>query len=49
MAKKLLKKAFENKYGQSTGTYMWQVARLHYFQMLEKSQAVSPDTVPKKK
>ena len=40
---------FENKYGQSTGTYMWQVARLHYFQMLEKSQSVSPDIVPKEK
>ncbi|MEC8044032.1 MAG: hypothetical protein VX130_05510 [Verrucomicrobiota bacterium] len=34
MAKNLLKKAFENKYGQSTGTYMWQVARLHYHRLL---------------
>ena len=49
IAKDLLKKAFENKYGQSTGTYMWQVARLHYFEMLEKSQSVSPDIVPKEK
>ena len=37
MAKKLLKKAFENEYGQSTGTYMWQVARLHYFQLLSRN------------
>jgi hypothetical protein len=36
MAKKLLKKAFENEYGQTTGTYMWQVARLHYFQLLSR-------------
>jgi lipoprotein NlpI len=36
MAKKLLSKAFENEYGQSTGTYMWQVARLHYFQLLSR-------------
>jgi lipoprotein NlpI len=36
MAKKLLKKAFENEYGQATGTYMWQVARLHYFQLLSR-------------
>ena len=48
-AKNMLKKAFENIYGQSTGTYMWQVARLHYFQMLERSQSVSPDIVPKEK
>ena len=38
MAENLLKKAFENKYGRSTGTYMWQVARLHYFQLMRKSK-----------
>lgn len=36
MAEKLLRKAFQNEYGQSTGTYMWQVARLHYFQFLSR-------------
>ena len=39
VAKNLLKKAYMNEYGQSTGTYMWQVARLHYFQMLDKDKA----------
>ena len=43
IAKNLLKKAFENQYGQSTGTYMWQVARLHYFQMLKKSKSVNSE------
>ena len=38
-----LKKTFENKYGQLTGTYMWQVARLHYFQMLKKSKSVNSE------
>ncbi len=32
----LLKKAFENEYGRTTGTYMWQVARIHYMQMCKK-------------
>ena len=36
-AKKLLKKAFENQFGRATGTYMWQIARLHYFQLRQKS------------
>ena len=43
IAQNLLKKAFENQYGQSTGTYMWQVARLHYFQMLKKSKSVNSE------
>jgi lipoprotein NlpI len=38
MAGNLLRKAFENKYGRATGTYMWQVARLHYFQLLARSE-----------
>ena len=41
MAENLLKKAFENKYGQSTGTYMWQVARLHYFQLMRENKTSS--------
>ena len=49
MAKKLLRKAFENEYGQSTGTYMWQVARLHYFQLLSRKVDDSPVTDSKKK
>ena len=40
--KTFLKKAFENKYGQSTGTYMWQVARLHYHRLLAE------ESLPKK-
>ena len=36
-AKKLLKKAFENQFGRATGNYMWQIARLHYFQLRQKS------------
>ena len=40
-AEELLKKAFENQYGRRTGTYMWQVARLHYFQMLKKERYCS--------
>ena len=31
MAENLLKKAFENKYGQSTGTYMWQICHCTTF------------------
>ena len=29
-----LRKAAENEYGRSTGTYMWQIARLHYTRLL---------------
>ncbi len=44
-AEELLKKAFENQYGRRTGTYMWQVARLHYFQMLKsRKDTVQTDT-----
>ena len=43
VAKNLLKKAYMNEYGQSTGTYMWQVARLHYFQMLDRDKATSEE------
>ena len=49
IAKDLLKKAFENKYGQSTGTYMWQVARLHYFQMMERNKSATSGKEPNKK
>ena len=49
MAEKLLRKAFENQYGQSTGTYMWQVARLHYFQLLSRKVDDSPVTDSKEK
>ena len=48
IAKDLLKKAFENKYGQSTGTYMWQVARLHYFQMLKETNSVTSEKSQRK-
>ena len=49
MAENLLKKAFENKYGRSTGTYMWQVARLHYFQLMrkKKSSSIGEDSLGK--
>ena len=49
MAKKLLRKAFENEYGQSTGTYMWQVARLHYFQFLSRKVDDSAGKVSQEK
>ena len=49
IATNLLKKAFENKYGQSTGTYMWQVARLHYFQILERNKSATSEKIPKEK
>ena len=49
MAKKLLRKAFENEYGQSTGTYMWQVARLHYFQLLSRKMDDFPESDFKEK
>ena len=35
-AKKLLKRSFENQFGQATGTYMWQIARLHLFNYVKK-------------
>ena len=49
MAKKLLRKAFENNDGQSTGTYMWQVARLHYFQLLSRKMDDFPESDFKEK
>jgi lipoprotein NlpI len=49
MAGNLLRKAFENKYGRASGTYMWQVARLHYFQLLSRKVDDSPVTDSKKK
>ncbi len=33
LAQEYLRAAVLNKYGRSTGTYMWQVARLHYKQL----------------
>lgn len=36
--KDLLRKAFENEYGRETGTYMWQVARIHYHLLLKRKK-----------
>lgn len=37
-AENLLRKAFENEYGRDTGTYMWQVAKIHYQLMLKRKK-----------
>ena len=39
-AEKYLAQAVSNEYGRTTGTYMWQVARIHY-QQIQKNARIN--------
>ena len=39
-AEKYLAQAVSNQYGRTTGTYMWQIARIHY-QKIQKNARIN--------